>query len=160
MLTITPPEVPGQTDTSGWVVSYLETTINLIARSLHIYLIISNLSSSMGIISQRKACICETENPSYSECTVSADGVICGHTFSNKTIFDSSRWISPPKFAQSAVAVDYANCTSVEGYPPPWVSSIWHETIWWWGSSNAGALGNTENLFIAIGPKVHFTPEW
>ena len=24
------------------------------------------------------------------------------------------------------------------------VSWIWHETIWWWGSSNAGALGNAE----------------
>ena len=34
--------------------------------------------------------------------------------------------------------------------PPPWVSSIWHKSIWWWGSSNAGALGNAEYLFIAF----------
>ena len=34
--------------------------------------------------------------------------------------------------------------------PHQWVSCIWHETIWWWGSSNAGALGNTEYPFIAI----------
>ena len=25
--------------------------------------------------------------------------------------------------------------------------------IWWWGFSNAGALGNAEYLFIAITPK-------
>ena len=31
-----------------------------------------------------------------------------------------------------------------------WVSWIWHKTIWWWGSSNAGALGNAEYPFIAI----------
>ena len=33
--------------------------------------------------------------------------------------------------------------------------SIWDMTlkIWWWGSSNAGALGNAEYLFIAITPR-------
>ena len=36
--------------------------------------------------------------------------------------------------------------------PPPhqWVSLIWHKTIWWWGSSNAAALGNAKYPFIAI----------
>ena len=37
--------------------------------------------------------------------------------------------------------------------PPPRVSWIWHYTIWWWGSSNAGALGNAEYPFIAIAPR-------
>ena len=32
------------------------------------------------------------------------------------------------------------------------VSWIWHETIWWYGSNNAGALGNAEYSFIAIDP--------
>ena len=36
--------------------------------------------------------------------------------------------------------------------PPQWVSSIWHSIIWWWGSSNAGALGNAEHPFISITP--------
>ena len=27
---------------------------------------------------------------------------------------------------------------------------IWHKKIWWWGSSNAGSLRNTEFTFIAI----------
>ena len=30
-----------------------------------------------------------------------------------------------------------------------------HETIWWWGFSNAGALGNAEYPFIAIAPGSH-----
>ena len=38
------------------------------------------------------------------------------------------------------------------------VSWIWHKTIWWWGFSNAGALGNAEYLFIAIAPR--FTLFW
>ena len=29
---------------------------------------------------------------------------------------------------------------------------LWHLTIWWWGSSNTGALGNTEHPSIAILP--------
>ena len=33
------------------------------------------------------------------------------------------------------------------------VSWIWHKAIWWWGSSNAGALGNTEYPFIAVAPR-------
>ena len=36
---------------------------------------------------------------------------------------------------------------------PQQVSWIWHKTIWWWGSSNAGALGNVEYPFIAIAPR-------
>ena len=40
------------------------------------------------------------------------------------------------------------------------VSWIWHETIWWWGSSNAGALGNAEYFFIGIAPWSTQTPEW
>ena len=34
-----------------------------------------------------------------------------------------------------------------------WVCWIWHKTIWWWGSSNAGTLGNTEYPFIIIAPR-------
>ena len=40
--------------------------------------------------------------------------------------------------------------------PPPlsqWVLWIWHKTVWWWGSSNAGALENAEYPFIAIAPR-------
>ena len=33
------------------------------------------------------------------------------------------------------------------------VSCIWHSTIWWWGSSDAGAWGNAEYPFIAIAPR-------
>ena len=33
------------------------------------------------------------------------------------------------------------------------VSFIWHKTIYWWGSSDAGALGNVMYLFIAITPR-------
>ena len=33
------------------------------------------------------------------------------------------------------------------------VSWIWHLTIWWCGSSNAGALGNAVYPFIAIAPR-------
>ena len=32
----------------------------------------------------------------------------------------------------------------------PW---IWHKTIYWWGSSDAGALVNVEHPFIAIAPR-------
>ena len=37
--------------------------------------------------------------------------------------------------------------------PPQKVSWIWHQTIWRWGSSNAGALRNAEHPFIAIAPR-------
>ena len=33
---------------------------------------------------------------------------------------------------------------------PQWVSWIWHKTIWWWDSSNAGTLRNADYPFIAI----------
>ena len=28
------------------------------------------------------------------------------------------------------------------------MSYIWHETIWWWGSSNAGAWGTVNNPLL------------
>ena len=37
--------------------------------------------------------------------------------------------------------------------PAQWVSWVWHKTVWWWGPSNAGALGNKEHPFIAIAPR-------
>ena len=37
--------------------------------------------------------------------------------------------------------------------PPQRLSWIWYETIWWWGPSGAGALGNAEYSFIAIAPR-------
>ena len=55
--------------------------------------------------------------------------------------------------AQSAVAVEYTDRTSAEGQKPQRVPCLWHETIWWWGSSNVGALGNAEYPFIAIAPR-------
>ena len=33
------------------------------------------------------------------------------------------------------------------------VSGIWNQSIWWWGSSDIGALGNAEYPFIAIAPR-------
>ena len=41
--------------------------------------------------------------------------------------------------------------------PLQWVSWIWHETIWWWGSSNAEALENADYTFIAIAPSSTLT---
>ena len=56
-------------------------------------------------------------------------------------------------------AVEYTDCISAEVYDSPQqVSWIWFETIWWWGFSNAGALGNVEYAFITIAPK--FTLAW
>ena len=56
--------------------------------------------------------------------------------------------------AQSAEAVEYTDCTFAEGPDPtPTSVLIWHLTIWWWGSSNNGALGNTEYPFVAIAPR-------
>ena len=47
--------------------------------------------------------------------------------------------------AQSAGAAKYTDCISVEGLDPHTRGScIWHKTIWWWGFSNAGDLGNAE----------------
>ena len=31
-----------------------------------------------------------------------------------------------------------------------WMSILWHYTIWWWGSGNAGDLGSAEYHFIVI----------
>ena len=41
--------------------------------------------------------------------------------------------------------------------PPKWVTWIWHSTIWWWCSSNAGVLGNADYPFIAITPRSTLT---
>ena len=32
------------------------------------------------------------------------------------------------------------------------LSWLWHKTTWWWGFSDAGALGNAEYPFVAIAP--------
>ena len=44
-------------------------------------------------------------------------------------------------------------CRGVRPLPSQWVSWIWCKTIWWSGSSKAGALGNAEYHFIAIAPR-------
>ena len=37
---------------------------------------------------------------------------------------------------------------------------IWTQVaIWWWGSSDARALGNVEHPFIAIAPRFTLAPE-
>ena len=66
-----------------------------------------------------------------------------------------SAHLSQSVLAQSDEAVEYIHCFSAEGNPTPhqWVSWIWYYTIWWWGSSNAWALGNAQYPFIAITPK-------
>ena len=56
--------------------------------------------------------------------------------------------------AQSAGAIEYTDCFSAEGQDPlQRVSWVWHKTIWWWGSSNVGALGNAEFPGIIIAPR-------
>ena len=40
-------------------------------------------------------------------------------------------------------------CRGVRLLPPLNISWIWHQIIWWWGSS-PGALGNVEYSFIAV----------
>ena len=52
-------------------------------------------------------------------------------------------------FAQSAGAVEYTDCFYAEELHPLNECPVWHKTIRWWGSSDAGALGNVEYLFIA-----------
>ena len=54
-----------------------------------------------------------------------------------------------------AGAVDWRGCRMhslylCRGVRPPyqWVSLIWHKAIWWWGTSNAGALGNAESPLL------------
>ena len=47
-------------------------------------------------------------------------------------------------------AAEYTDCSGLR--PAQRVSWFWHEPIWWWGSSNAGALGNAVYPFIAISP--------
>ena len=64
-----------------------------------------------------------------------------------------SKGVEIKSMSQLAGTVEYTDCISVEGYDSPRVSWIWHKAIWWWGSSNAGALGNAEYPFIAIAPK-------
>ena len=46
-----------------------------------------------------------------------------------------------------AGSVKYSNSISAQANECP---DIWHKTIWWWGSSNAGPLGNTKYPFITI----------
>ena len=50
---------------------------------------------------------------------------------------------------QSAGNVEYTDWISAEEQDSHQrVSWIWHKTIWWWGLSKAGALGNVEYSFI------------
>ena len=63
-------------------------------------------------------------------------------------------------WAQSARAVKYTDCISVEWYTPQQMSWIWlciyHDTIWLRGSS-LGVLEDVEYLFIAITPRSTLT---
>ena len=59
--------------------------------------------------------------------------------------------LSIANITQLAGVVEYTDCTFTEEYDPTQcVSWIWHKTIWWWSSSNAGALESIEYPFIAI----------
>ena len=57
--------------------------------------------------------------------------------------------------SRSAETVEYTDCTSAEGYSTPRNECPGYETkqSYWWGSSNAGALGNAEHSFIALTPR-------
>ena len=65
--------------------------------------------------------------------------------------------ICSSSIAQLLGAVEYTDCHPTEGldchHPTQQVSWIWYQTIWWWGSSNAGALRIVEYSFIAIVPR-------
>ena len=55
---------------------------------------------------------------------------------------------------QSAGVVEYTDYISAKEWDDPQTNVlIWHYTIWWWDTSNAGALGNVEYLFIAMAPR-------
>ena len=56
-------------------------------------------------------------------------------------------------FAQSAGAIEYTTPLQRGKTPPNEYPDIWHYRIWWWGSSNAGALGNAKYSFIVIAPR-------
>ena len=43
-------------------------------------------------------------------------------------------------------------CRGVRHPPSKLVSKIWHWTIWWWGSTNAGALGNEDTSSLSLPP--------
>ena len=56
--------------------------------------------------------------------------------------------------AQSAGAVEYIDCTSVEGLDPtPKECAGYGTKIWWWVYSNGGPLQNAEYSFTAITPR-------
>ena len=67
---------------------------------------------------------------------------------------------SPKEMTKLAGAIEYTDCISAErGKTPQWVSWIWHETISWWGSSNAGLWGmqcapSLPSLLGPLWPKV------
>ena len=68
---------------------------------------------------------------------------------------NSFPWIAPlyPKYvAQSSWIHQLYLC---RGGKNPHNKCLWYDTkqIWWWGSSNAGALGNVEYPFIVIAPR-------
>ena len=61
--------------------------------------------------------------------------------------------LSPNLPAQLAGGVEYANCICIWVKKKERMSWIWHQTISWWSSSNAEALGNVEYPLIAIAPR-------
>ena len=63
------------------------------------------------------------------------------------------------KMAQSAGSVKYTSSIFAERVRlPQQMSGIWHKTIGWWSSSNAGTLGNSEYPFIPLACR--FTLAW
>ena len=54
-------------------------------------------------------------------------------------------------FAQPTGAVEYTDCFSTKRLDPhPNEFPRYDSTIWWWGPSNAGAVGNVEYSYIDI----------
>ena len=56
--------------------------------------------------------------------------------------------------AQSAGTVEYTDCISTEELDTP---QPIQQASWWWGCSNAGALGNVEYPSTAIVPRSTLT---
>ena len=73
-------------------------------------------------------------------------GLICSYSIK---CLNSSIWPLYPVGWDNRIHWLYL-CRRVRPPPPQWVSWLWYQTIWWWGSNNAVALGNEEYSFLTI----------
>ena len=75
--------------------------------------------------------------------------LICHKTHANKVSLQRGKI---PSTSRLGLEIHWLHlCRGVK--LPQHVSWIWHQTIWWWGTSNAVALGNAKHPSIAITPR-------